>query len=194
MKEIYTYQELKSLFEESIKKAREFESVPDDLLATKPDASSWSVTEIFQHIVNFNRIYLRFIDRAIRKSKTLPTTKKNSFSPRFAAGYLVRIMLPPYKMKIPTISPMKPDNSDLEEIKNSLQELIKSNREILKHLDEAEEKNLDLNRIKGKNTVFKISMTVVEFLLVFDAHQRRHFWQAEQTLQKLSGKAPGSSL
>jgi hypothetical protein len=146
--------------------------------------------EIFQHIVNFNRIYLRFIDRAIRKPKTLPTTKKNSFSPRFAAGYLVRIMLPPYKIKIPTIAPMKPENSDLEEIKNSLQELIETNQEILKYLGEAEEKNLDINRIKGKNSVFKISMTVVEFLLVFDAHQRRHFWQAEQTLNRLREQSP----
>jgi hypothetical protein len=190
MKEIYTYQELKSLFEESIKKAQEFESVSDDLLATKPDVSSWSVSEIFQHVVNFNRIYLRFIDRSIRKPKTLPTTKKNSFSTRFAAGYLVRIMLPPYKIKIPTIAPMKPENSDLEEIKNSLQELIETNQEILKYLGEAEEKNLDINRIKGKNSVFKISMTVVEFLLVFDAHQRRHFWQAEQTLNRLREQSP----
>jgi len=190
MNETYTYQDLISLFEESIRKAQDFESVPDDLLATKPDTSSWSAVEIFQHIVNFNRIYLRFIDRAIRNSKTLPTTKKNSFSPRFAAGYLVQIMMPPYKMKIPTITPMKPDNSEAKEIKNSLQELIETNKEIIEYLDEAEEKKLDLNRIKGKNSVFKISMTVTEFFLVFDAHQRRHFWQAEQTLNKLREHSP----
>jgi len=185
MNETYTYQDLISLFEESIRKAQDFESVPDDLLATKPDTSSWSAVEIFQHVVNFNRIYLRFIDRAFKKSKTLPTTKQNSFNPRFAAGYLIRIMTPPYKMKIPTIAPMKPDISELDDIKNSLQELIETNQEILKYLDEAKENNLDLNRIKGKNSVFKISMTVVEFLLLLDAHQQRHFWQAEQTLNTL---------
>ena len=185
MNETYTYQDLISLFEESIRKAQDFESVPDDLLATKPDTSSWSAVEIFQHVVNFNRIYLRFIDRAMKSSKSIPTTKKNSFSPGFLVGYLVRLMMPPYKMKIPTIASMKPENSESDEIKNSLRELIKTNQEILKYLGEAEANNLALNQIKEKNTVFKISMTLTEFFLVFDAHQRRHFWQAGQTLNTL---------
>lgn len=48
-----------------------------------------------------------------------------------------------------------------------------------------EQKKLDLNKIKVRNKVFFIKMSLIEYILMFEAHQSRHLWQAEQTLRKI---------
>ena len=193
MKKEYSYRELIELFEKSIERINGFESEPDELISLKPDQKSWSVVEIMEHLVKFNKMYLRFTDRALKKTGSLPTTKRNAFSPRFLAKYFIGFIEPPYKLKIRTLSPMRPENSGLNNHQTVINELKETNQRVIQLITDAEEQKLDLNRIKGKNSVFKFSMTLSEFLLMIDTHQRRHFWQAEQTLQKLSGKSPGSS-
>lgn len=188
MKKTYSYSDLIELFEQNIERMKQFRDIPDDLLPLKPDSKSWSAGEIFQHLVKFNNIYLSLIRKAVDQSDT-KSTESESFEPRFFVSFMIRFLRPPYKIKIHTIAPMYPVDSKNDDYHRSLEELIKSNETIIDELNSFKSKQMDLNSIKGRNPVFKFKMRVIEFLLLFEAHQERHFWQTEKTLEKLSGKA-----
>lgn len=183
----YAFDDLTELFEQNIQRMKQFRDIPDDLLTLKPDSKSWSAGEIFQHLVKFNDIYLSLIKQAVEKSED-EHTNEELFKPRFFVSLMIRFLRPPYKIKIGTIAPMYPVDSDTDNYRKSLEELIKSNEAVIDKINQFKSKQLDLNSIKEKNPVFKFKMTVIEFLLLFEAHQDRHFWQTQKTLEKLSGK------
>ena len=188
MKKTYSYDDLTKLFEQNIKRLKQFRDIPDDLLILKPDSKSWSAGEIFQHLVKFNHIYLSLIRKAVKQSDE-KSPERASFKPRFFVSLIILFLRPPYKIKIHTIAPMYPVDSDADNYRRSLEDLIKSNETLIDEIKTFKLKELDLNSIKGRNPVFKFKMRVIEFLLLFEAHQERHFWQTEKTLEKLSGKA-----
>lgn len=185
-KKRYSYSDLIQLFENAIIKAESFKDIPEDLLALKPDSSSWSTGEIFRHLVKFNNIYLGYINRAIKNTANpKPVTDEGSFQPRLIFRGLIGFVKPPYKIKMSTIAPMYPVDVDGQNFHSELDLLIKTNEQMIGRIRNAGDEKLNLNKIKGKNPVFKISMTLSEFILMFDAHQQRHFWQADQTLKRL---------
>lgn len=188
MKGTYNYDDLLKLFEQNIERLKEFRDIPDDLLPLKPDSKSWSAGEIFQHLVKFNDIYLSAIRKAVNQSDN-KYAEAESFKPRFFVSLMIRFLRPPYKIKIGTIAPMYPVDSETDNYRKSLEELIESNKTVIGEMIASfKSKKLDLNIIRGKNPVFKFKMTVIEFLLLFEAHQERHFWQTKKTLKTLSGK------
>jgi hypothetical protein len=181
----YDYPGLVKLFKDAIQQAEQFKSIPGDLIALKPNPSSWSVCEIFEHIVRFKTIYMRAIHRTL--DVTTPVTTENpEFRTRKLMSYFINTCRPPYKMKIKTITPMKPVNSLAEDCFFHLAQIIELNKKIIEQLNDLEAKKMDLDRMKGKNPVFKFNMTLTEFYLMLDAHQQRHFWQTENTLKNLS--------
>jgi len=69
---------------------------------------------------------------------------------------------------------------------NVVETLIETELQLLKLADHAEKGNWDLAEISGKNPLLTfVPMNLVEFLAVLLAHQRRHFWQIKQILDKL---------
>lgn len=185
MNKKYSYRDLVNLFNRLVTETEKYSSLSDQLIATKPDPSSWCVGEIFGHIVMFNEIYLDMIQSAVQASD-LPTFKEDQFSPRFFISPIIRFVKPPYRLKIKTISPMSPVDVDSDNYHQQFAQLLKTNRELLALIDEFEFKRLDLNKIKTRNSIFFIKMSLIEYLLMLEAHQSRHLWQAEQTLLKIS--------
>ncbi|MCC5940382.1 MAG: DinB family protein [Balneolaceae bacterium] len=182
MSKRYTYSGLTGLFEESIKKAEELAKLSPEKLSYKPSDKVWCTGEIVQHLVRFNELYLRFIDKAISKSDN-PTTDQPDFYPGFLIRMFISFLNPPYKMKIKTLNRMEPLLTEAKDYQTDIEELIRQNKEIISRINEAETSHLDLKKIKGKNSVFKIRMSLTEFILIWHSHQKRHFWQAEKTLE-----------
>lgn len=188
MNETYAYDDLISTFQKNIERMKQFRDVPDDLLSLKPDSKSWNAGEIFQHLIKFNRIYLSVIKKAADHMQESDHAEEETFKPRFILSLMIRFMRPPYKIKMGTIAPMYPVDSDKDNYRKSLEDLIETNTDLVSEIRLFKSKNLNLNNIKEKNPVFKFKMTAIEFLLLFEAHQQRHFWQTEKTLETLSGK------
>jgi hypothetical protein len=97
-------------------------------------------------------------------------------------------MEPPYKLKIPTLAPMYPKASAETGMQSTSADLRETNKMAIDMLDELKSNSADLGKIMGKHPVFKfLPMSLTDLFLVMAAHQRRHLWQAEQTLYRLSG-------
>lgn len=185
MKKRYSYRELTNLINKLVSKSEKYASLSDTNLTTKPDPSSWCVGEIFEHIVAFNEIYLNMIQNAV-KQHDLPTFQEDQFTPRFFINPFISFVQPPYRIKIKTIAPMSPVDIDSNNYRQQFAQLLKTNRELMALLDEFEFKRLDLNKIYFRHKIFFIKMNLIEYILLLEAHQSRHLWQAEQTLLKIS--------
>jgi len=184
MTKSYSYREVTELISKLIKESEKYSSLSNTQLLTKPDPTSWCVGEIFEHIVMFNEIYLKMIRSAFDLDH-LPTYNNDQFTPRFTIRPLINFIKPPYRVKIKTIAPMSPVDIDSDQYHQQFDQLLITNRDLLTLISEFEQKKLDLNKIKVRNKVFFIKMSLIEYILMFEAHQSRHLWQTEQTLRKL---------
>jgi hypothetical protein len=185
MAEYLTYSGLIERFQSAKQKIASFNEIPSDMFNLKPDITSWSAAEICGHLTQFNRLYIREIQKAASNA-----TKSENSPDQFSAGFFFRLyarnLEPPYKIKLKTLKPLYPLNKDLKK-EDVIEKLIVTQSEILQLLSSFETENIDLDRTKGRNPLLKIlPMSITDFLVLMDAHQRRHFWQLEQTILKLS--------
>lgn len=187
MSRFYSYNDLHSALHKAGQRVQSFGDIPDDLFILKPEPSVWSADEVCRHLVRFNNLYLGQIDRAVQQLKKKPVAN-GVFKPGFVQNLLIKFLEPPYKIKINTLAPMYPVESSKQpqEVRNQLIQTVEG---LQKRISEYQAINLDLRKVKGRNPVLKfLPMSVIDFILFLEAHQRRHFWQIEQTLYKLSGK------
>ena len=187
MGKTYTYSDIISEYSQALQRINELAAAPEDLFLLKPDPGNWSGGEIFRHLRRFNNLYLRKIEHLVRKQYHTHS-EKLQFKPKWIPFLAIRFLEPPYKLKIPTLAPMYPKSSNVREMETITEELRETNRMAVSLLEDLESSQADIDRIKGSHPVFKIlPMTLTDLFLVMSAHQRRHFWQAEQTLYRLSG-------
>lgn len=161
----------------------EYKKLPEDTVNLKLNPETWSCTEVCQHLIRFNEIYLDKVESIVQNKQI--TEEKKEFKPGWIANKMISFIKPPYKIGIKTISPMFPSkiNSTPAE---TFGQLIETEKRCMEILQEADKNSLNLDKMKGFNPVFKfIRMSVTEFILMLDAHQRRHFWQIEQILKRL---------
>jgi uncharacterized damage-inducible protein DinB len=184
----YSYSDFLSMYQSARDRIRAFNTIPDDLFTLKPDSKSWSAAEICSHITTFNQLYLKSISRAVDGQPKYTEIVEPSFRPGFMYGLYASSLEPPYKVKLKTLRPLYPAEGEMEK-ESIINRLIETEESITNQVERFGEQSLDLSLTKGKNPLLRIlPMSVTDFLVLMDAHQRRHFWQLEQTLLQLSGK------
>lgn len=178
-----TYTDLEEKISGALVVIDEYRGIPADTMELKLNPKTWSCTEVCQHLIQFNRLYLRGMNQAVEKSDPKPKSDGD-----FKTGWLTRklggLIEPPYKIGLKTIKPMYPAEIELSTA-DTLDRLGETEYEILQILDRAKRESWNLDKVKGRNPVFKFRMSLTEFIIYLDAHQRRHFWQIEQILKRL---------
>jgi len=182
---VFTFNDLKSMAGGAITVIEEYKKFPEDSMNLKLNPKTWSAAEVCRHLIQFNCIYLDLIENAINKSDP-EKTQKRGFKPGWMAGKMISFMEPPYKIGVKTISPLKPQINENTAL-DTFNELINTEERLIEFLDTAENHSVNLDKLKAFHPVFKVfRMSVTEYILLLDAHQRRHFWQIEQILKRLS--------
>ncbi|MFU8811723.1 MAG: DinB family protein [Balneolaceae bacterium] len=177
-----TYTDMLNSLQSARSVVEEYRGIPTDTMEMKLNPETWSCTEICQHLIRFNTLYLERIEQA------LEAPVNGAAKERFSVGWLTRsvarMMKPPYRFRIKTIAPMLPSKLDLSTAE-TLQYLIDTENRFISLIEVAETNRTDLEQATGRNPIFKFSMSVPDFFIFFDTHQRRHFWQIEQILKRL---------
>lgn len=180
----FTINDLIDKFEGAKTVVHEYGNLNKDTITYELNPETWNCVEICQHLIRFNTMYLREMDLGLEKLKAIPENG-NSFSPTWAARKLAGYFEPPYKFGIKTIRPMLPSKTDMEPAE-TLMRLIGYQDEIINRLEKAEKEHWNLDKIKGRHPLLTfIRMSYTDFLILIDAHQRRHFWQFEQILKRM---------
>ncbi len=180
----YTYNDLKQMAGGAITVIEEYKKFPDDTMNLKLNPNTWSCTEVCEHLFQFNTIYMDAIEQILNNSKH-NTKGEGPFKPGWLSKKMIRFMKPPYKIGVKTLSPLKPEVND-QPASETFDKLIHTQERLIEFVNTAEEHSVNLDKLKGFHPVFKVfRMSITEYLLLLDAHQRRHFWQIEQILKRL---------
>jgi hypothetical protein len=153
------------------------------LLGRRPDPGAWSVAECLAHLSLTADAYLPAIREALAggRRRQLVRTGGASFRIEFTARMLAWWLEPPYRMKSRTTAAFVPG---VERPEDALSDFLVRQRQLLDLLAEAE--GLALDRLEIESPFAKrLRYNVYAAFLLVAVHERRHLWQAGQTLRKL---------
>lgn len=151
----------------------------------KPDAKTWSVLEIVEHLNIFGRHYLPLAEKGIARSKG--GKNKDTFSSGLWGEKLTGTMKPKPNGEIPspmgTLKKFDPAKQNLP-TRNSLDEFIQQQHTLLKLLETADKQDLEGVRVTstlGPIIRFKLGDTY-RFTI---AHIQRHLLQIDKRLKEV---------
>ncbi|HEY0143506.1 MAG TPA: DinB family protein [Thermoanaerobaculia bacterium] len=160
------------------------------LFTVRPDPSSWSASECIAHLNLSTEMFLPVLQPTLDDARTrkLLSEKKPSMD---ILGRILRWFLePPIRQRVKTSAPFVPKAvraksesfAEFTALQNRLLELVRAAR------------GLDLGRIRIVSPFDKrVKYNLYSAFRIIAAHQRRHLWQAEQTVAKLRATAQQAS-
>lgn len=149
-------------------------------LQHRPGEGRWSAAECIAHLNLSNRAYLSSLDTAIRELLEKVVPAKGPFHLNWNARLLKYWLEPPSRLRLPTSAPFQP--LPVRDTEVVFREFLALEKELEEKLDSA--RALALDRVKI-NSPFaeKMKCNCYSAFVLIAAHNRRHLWQAEQTLR-----------
>lgn len=171
--------------EKSIEK--NFYYLESEDLRYKPNAKSWDIIEVFEHLNIVNTYYLKVLGRGWEKAQE---AKKDSFKLSWIGKKMVKSMEPkngkrPFKMKtFKKSDPLKLQKERGSKLIDQIvfQDFMEQLKQFKILLQKHESK--DLQSIKVKSLIPIIGLRGGDALAFIVAHMERHLLQAEDLLHK----------
>jgi len=149
-------------------------------LLRKPGEKKWSAAECVEHLNITNRAYLPRIEVAMRELEAKKTVPSVPMVMNFNAKLLRWWLEPPSRLKLPTTAAFQPPAvASAGEVLQAFQEL---NARIDEQLNRANGLALDKAMISSPFAETMKYNVYSAFVLIV-AHNRRHLWQAANTLR-----------
>lgn len=183
----YSYTWFIQRFEQASDEADDlFAHTASHLLTQQPTPDKWSPVECLSHLVSFGNIYSDVINTGIRHAAVGSANDQTSFKPRLFWRWVIHFFEPPYKIGMKTIQSFEPQQTDQPSAEQVLQSFSGLQQHFIEHIRTCEKKGINLSGEKVSHPVVSfLKMTLSECLALTEAHQRRHLWQAQQTIIKL---------
>jgi len=159
-------------------------SIEEDLFFLRPNERAWSVGECYGHLNEFGDHYMRSIRNGLEKAPGNRAEPGQSFKPGLITRGVIYFFNPPYRIKIKTLKPFKPETTaDLN--KNEVIDRFAALQDtLIQTLEQCREQGIDLAENQTSHPLFRwIRMTLTECFSIVEVHQRRHIWQADQVLE-----------
>ena len=174
--------DLQSVMDELDKADREAKQLVSEL--AEPDlnwqpggGTGWSVAQCLDHLGQMNTVYTAALRSAVREADPKTVARRGPIQPGWFGGWFVRQMEPPPRRKLK--SPKQGRPAARRSGPEVLRAFLAAHDEVRALIDEA--RALDLNRIRFRNPFIGwLRFTVGTGMLVINAHDRRHLWQARQ--------------
>jgi hypothetical protein len=149
---------------------------------------SWSIVQCLSHLARINRVYAAAMyEAAPRVHDSGSSAPSIAISPGWFGARFIRSMEPPVRTKMK--APRKAVPVQQSDPADAVAEFVKSHEPVRGVIEAASQ--LDLNRVRFKNPfVPLLRFTIGTGLLVINAHDRRHLWQANQVKEATGFPAP----
>lgn len=183
----YSYEWYIQQFEDAKENAEQFILSVDETLFVQPPADDrWSIAECYSHLINYGNLYFGNLRQTLANTQITTEELDQSFEPRWLVKKLISFFEPPYKMKLKTVKAMKPNPVTGYNRMELLDEFVNLQDRFIAQLEKGQHRHVDLGRAKMAHPLFSIiKMTLSECFALAEVHQRRHTWQAEQTLKAI---------
>lgn len=175
-------------FEDAKYKAEKFILSIDDIQFQQPPArDKWCIAECYDHLIQYGDLYRDDMAAALASASQTTGDWEQPFRPRWIFRKLYSFFEPPYNMKLKTIKPMEPEPVSDYNRMELLDEYINLQDQFIAQLEKGRHQHIDLQAVTISHPILPfITMTLSECFALAEAHQRRHQWQAEQTLEALT--------
>lgn len=149
----------------------------DELWGRRPSEGTWSIAECLMHLNLTSERAIPIIDEGIARGREQRIEGTGPFRTGLIGWTLLKLLEPPYRMKIKTSEPFVP--ARIEPMAETLERFDYLQRELQGRVDRAA--GLDLNRLRVPSPFAQqVKYNLYVLLAVLPVHQRRHLWQAEQ--------------
>lgn len=156
---------------------QEFSALSGDELNWKPNASTWSIAQVIQHIIVVNESYHPVLEQIRSNTYYTPRFGQIGFINRFFGKLILNSVQPEQKRKIKTLPVWEPG---LSAIRSDVVARLEAHQQELKQVIQSSEDLL------ARHTVISSPanrMIVYKLETAFDimvAHEKRHFKQAQE--------------
>lgn len=187
MSQQYSYSWYIQQFEAAKDNAEKFLlSVNEAQFLQPPSEGRWSIAECYSHLINYGDLYYNNLAAGIANTQHTTNNLEQSFQPRWVVRKLASFFEPPYSIKMKTVDAMQPDAVSGYNRMELLDEYVNLQEQFIAQLERGQHRHVDLSTTKIKHPMISwIKMTLTECFALAEAHQRRHQWQAEKTLEAL---------
>jgi hypothetical protein len=146
----------------------------------RPDATSWSVAQCLEHLVNANREMCGAIGRAA--DPAVPTTiwQRLPLWPRLFGRLMITSVTPTNRRRLQAPRTARPSTSDIDA--GIIDRFSAGQEEVIALVRRFEQRDPD-RAIIVSPFVRVITYSVIDALRVIAAHERRHFEQAHRLTQ-----------
>ncbi len=156
----------------------------NDVLVASPDAETWSVAQIFDHMNTAGWLVLNEMEQAIRRAHESGPSGEPPFTYGFISRWFVRSMKPSSRWTFTAPSVYEPDDSETLYPTEAVQEFLALQDDFANCIGMTE--GLDLRRIRvASPAVPLLRISLGAWFEASLAHQRRHLVQAERILHRL---------
>ena len=139
--------------------------------------TAWSLWQCFDHLARINRVYCEAMLAAVDNPRVARESTAEMVKPGLFSRWFIKGMEPPVRMRFKATAKVTPSKGG--DPQEALQAFLESHapvRRVLGFWD-----RVNFNRVRFKNPfVPLICFTVGTGLMVINAHDRRHLWQAER--------------
>lgn len=155
--------------------ADHFGSLDGTQLNKKPNASTWSIAQIIEHIISINHSYYPTFDNLLDGTHAIPWTGKFNFIVKFFGKMILKSVQPESIRKTKTLPIWEPSTSDIDlnvltRFENS-QEVLK---EYISKLINSIDENVVISSPANKFVVYTLPVA----LDIIVTHEKRHLQQA----------------
>jgi DinB superfamily len=183
--------DLQSVLDELDKADREAKQFVSELteadLNRQPgDGNGWSVAQCLDHLGQMNSVYTGALGTAVREADPKTMSRRGAIQPGWFGRWFIHAMEPPPRRKLK--SPKQGRPAAQKPGQEVLSAFVTAHNELRALILEA--RGLDLNRLRFRNPfIGVIRFTVGTGMMIINAHDRRHLWQARQVVEQLNGRA-----
>jgi hypothetical protein len=141
---------------------------------------SWSIAQCLSHLSRMNRVYSAAMYEAARHADGTNAPVSRRISPGWFGAWFIRSMEPPASIKMK--SPRKIIPVQQTDPVDAVAEFVESHEPVRGVIEASSLRNL--NGVRFKNPfVPLLRFTIGTGLLIINAHDRRHLWQAARVKQ-----------
>jgi len=158
------------------------DGLSEEQLAWRPRPGKWSVAENLAHLRTTTEVFLPAVDSALEASRIMGLRGEGPFALSPFGRLIVWRMdaRPVFKMRAPKL--LRPRM--LSSVGSELEHFLASQAAFRRRIEEAEGLNLTAWRFSSPVAGY-FRVNLLEFFSAFNAHSRRHLWQAHKVRQAM---------
>jgi hypothetical protein len=155
-----------------------FGALTNDHLNQKPDAGSWSIAQIMEHLILTNESYYPVFERVKSGKNKVPWIGNISMIPKALGNMIADSLKPETKRKTRTFKMWEPQSSLVLDILNRFEKHHLSLIQELRLIEPYFDKGVIISSPANKYVVYTLDKAI-EIMIV---HEQRHYQQACEVL------------